>query len=133
MSTIRLRLCITVATALCLASCFYGLSQDPAAENEPQLSQARGDAVHGKALFQDTCALCHKTSVSGPDPEKLGPGLKGISHKGSDTLSNGYQHQDHGEEVLRHMIVHGGGKMPAVGASLSGEDVNDLVAYLQSL
>jgi mono/diheme cytochrome c family protein len=89
----------------------------------------KGDAAKGKEIFEENCAICHEVS----DQDKVGPGLKGISKKGSHKLSDGTEHKDHSPEVLHKQIVEGGGAMPPVGASFSHKEVDDVIAYLMTL
>ena len=35
--------------------------------------------------------------------------------------------------MIRKQIVEGGGMMPAIGASLSDQEIADLIVYLQTL
>ncbi len=89
----------------------------------------QGDPAKGKEVFEANCAICHEVT----DEDKVGPGLKGISKKGPHKLSDGTEHKDHSPDVLRKQIVEGGGSMPPVGSSLSEDDVNNVIAYLQTL
>jgi mono/diheme cytochrome c family protein len=93
----------------------------------------KADAAKGKQLYETNCALCHDPTAERASKAKIGPGLKGVSKWGPDTLSDGTEHKDHSAEVLRLQIVKGGGQMSPVGASFSGEDLDDLVAYLQTI
>ena len=89
----------------------------------------KGDPAKGKEVFEANCAICHEVTAD----DKVGPGLKGISQKGPHKLSDGTEHKDHSPAVLRKQIVEGGGSMPPVGASFSEEEVNNVIAYLQTL
>lgn len=90
----------------------------------------KGDAAKGKELFEANCALCHNADST---EEKVGPGLKGISKKGPDKLSDGTEHKNHSAAVLRKQVVEGGGTMPPVGGTLSDKDVDDVIAYVLTL
>ncbi len=90
--------------------------------------KGKGDAAKGKEVFEANCAICHNAESVG---DKVGPGLKGISKKGPDKLSDGTEHKNHSPAVLRKQIVEGGGTMPPVG--VSDKEVDDLLAYLQTL
>ena len=90
----------------------------------------KGDAAKGKEAFEANCAICHNADS---EEDKVGPGLNGISKNGAHKLSDGTEHKDHSAAVLRKQTVEGGGSMPPVGASLSDQEVDDLLAYLQTL
>ena len=91
---------------------------------------AKGDAKKGKEVFEANCGICHNADS---DEDKVGPGLKGISKKPAHKMSDGTEHKDHSAAVLRKQIMEGSSMMPPVGASLSAEEVSNLIAYLQSL
>jgi cytochrome c5 len=80
--------------------------------------EAKGSAGRGKAVFDQTCAVCHGAGIAGApkagDKEAWGPRLK----QGIDTL--------------RQSALHGKGAMPAKGGntSLSDADVQAAVDYM---
>ncbi len=90
----------------------------------------KGDVAKGKEAFEANCAICHNADS---EEDNVGPGLKGISKKGAHKLSDGTEHKDHSAGVLRKQIVDGGGAMPPVGGALSDKEVDDVLAYVQSL
>ena len=100
-----------------------------ASDGGPQQLPA-GDPARGKDIFEAHCALCHDPTS---DVEIVGPGLKGLFQWPSHELSDGTQHASHGVEVIRNQIVEGGGAMAPMGASISEEELADLVSYLQTL
>ena len=76
-----------------------------------------GDAAKGQATFRASCAICH----NGDSRErKVGPGLKGLVQRESET-------------AIRAKIGRGGNGMPAFGDVLSAPEKDDLVAYLRTL
>jgi cytochrome c5 len=83
--------------------------------------EAKGSAGQGKAVFDQTCAVCHGAGIAGApkagDKEAWAPRLK----QGIDTL-----HQS---------ALHGKGAMPAKGGntSLSDADVQAAVDYMVGL
>ncbi|MBI3894436.1 MAG: cytochrome c [Acidobacteria bacterium] len=98
-------------------------------------NEAKGDAVKGKTVFLDRCEICHNADS---EEAKVGPGLKGISHKPPHKMADGREHKDHTPAVLREQIVDGSSimppeGMPPMGPMLSGEEIDDVVAYLQTL
>ncbi len=92
--------------------------------------RSAGDPAKGKEIFASKCEVCHNADSR---DAKVGPGLKDLFHWPAHTLSDGTEHQQHNEEVIRKQIVEGGGAMDPVGASLSDREIADLIAYLQTL
>jgi len=96
------------------------------------------DPDHGKALYQ-TCAACHTER-----PDALGPSLKGVVGRKSAALedfrySNPMKRANlvWDEANLRAYIQDPqakvkGNRMP-YGGLTDGKDVDDIVAYLQTL
>ena len=86
-----------------------------------------GDAARGKEVFEAQCQICHEANS---EEMLVGPGLKGLfkRHK----LPDGAEHE-HAEAAIREQIVNGGGAMPPMGSALSDEQLDDLIAYLQTL
>ncbi|HEY7679309.1 MAG TPA: cytochrome c [Terriglobia bacterium] len=91
---------------------------------------AAGDAAKGKQVFQDNCSLCHSAET---DEMIVGPGLKGLFKWPPHKLSDGTEHKEHTDEIIRKQIVEGGGAMAPMGEVVSAEQVNDLIAYLKTL
>jgi cytochrome c len=91
---------------------------------------AKGDAAKGKEVFQANCDICHNADST---EDKVGPGLKGLWKKPPHKMSDGTEHKQHTVAMVRKQIVEGGGSMPPVGAALSAKEVDDLMAYLQTL
>jgi mono/diheme cytochrome c family protein len=102
-------------------------SAAPAGDEKKQ--NLKGNPAKGKDIFEANCAVCHEITAD----DKVGPGLKGISKKGTHKLSDGTEHRDHSPEVLRKQIVEGSRSMPQVGSSLSDQEMADLIAYLLTL
>ncbi len=96
------------------------------------------DANHGKELFT-ACAACHTER-----PDALGPSLKGIVGRKSGSLedfrySNAMKRANlvWNEDNLREYLTDPqakvkGNRMPFSGFS-NANDVNDVIAYLQTL
>ncbi|MSO19434.1 MAG: c-type cytochrome [Acidobacteria bacterium] len=91
---------------------------------------APGDAARGKAVYDDNCSTCH---AADSDAEIVGPGLKNLfgwpAHRGAD----GSDHARHTAPMIRKQIVDGGGAMAPMGDAVSGQALEDLLAYLQTL
>lgn len=97
------------------------------------VAQAAGDAVKGKATFQQSCSTCHGDTGKGDGAAgaALNPKPKNLSDKAFNaSLKNDY---------LVKLLKEGGqgvGKsplMPRFGNSLKGSDVEDVIAYIRSL
>jgi mono/diheme cytochrome c family protein len=120
--------------ALVLLGLLPFLTLHSAAWAEPQnprrAVQDKENAAKGKIVYEDHCAVCHSA-----DSEEaiVGPGLKGLFHWPPHKMSDGTEHKEHTVEIIRNQIVNGGGSMAPVGASLSSEEIDNLIAYLQTL
>jgi len=103
----------------------------PKPQTQPQETNAPpGDAAAGKQIFDAKCRICHE---SDSEQAKIGPGLKGVFHWPPHTMSDGTEHREHTEAMIRKQIVAGGGKMPPIGAKFSDQEISDLIAYLRTL
>jgi cytochrome c len=80
----------------------------------------------GKSLFQQKCAVCHYDTS---DQKKIGPGLKGISKRGTFTV-NGNKITD---DSLKAWIENGDQLMPPFKAVLEPAQVKDVIAYVKTL
>ena len=106
----------------------------PASASSPGTAETKrepqGVAAKGRQVFEANCQLCHSA-----DSEEVivGPGLQGLFHWPSHALSDGTEHKEHTVEIIRRQIVDGGGSMAPVGATLSNQEMVDLIAYLQTL
>jgi mono/diheme cytochrome c family protein len=91
-------------------------------------------AGNGKSVFDTNCAVCHGVAAAGTpewrkpmaDGRYPPPPLNGTAH--------GWHHP---LDSLRLQINQGGSKvggwMPALGGALTDQQVNDVIAYIQSL
>jgi cytochrome c len=84
-----------------------------------------GDAVKGKSVFEDNCAVCHNADS---DEKKSGPGLKGLYKK--EKMANGKKPTD---ANVKAVIAAGGGGMPSFSDMLSDEERDNVIAYLKTL
>lgn len=66
----------------------------------------------GEAIFKQRCSACHAI-----DHKKVGPAVKTMSKDAS---------------VLKQFITHGKGMMPNFSHRLSPQQVDQVIAYLQS-
>ena len=115
---------IGTAGVFMMSSAQHGASQPQAA---PQVS---GDAAKGKAIFNDNCAFCHSAESTDAG---VGPGLKDLFKWPAHKLSDGTEHKEHTVEIIKKQVSEGGGGMAPMGENVKGQDLDDLVAYLQTL
>lgn len=80
----------------------------------------------GKALFQQKCSICHYDTS---DQKKIGPGLKGISKRGTFSV-NGNKITD---ESLKTWIENGDQLMPPFKDVLEPAQIKDVIAYVKTL
>jgi cytochrome c2 len=87
---------------------------------------ATGSAARGKEVFVKKCAMCH---FAESDAKKIGPGLKGLSKRGTFTVN--------GNKVttgsLTTWIENGDTMMPGMKESLEPAQIKDVVAYVKTL
>ena len=91
-------------------------SEPPAAggEGEGEGEGAEGDVAAGEAAFAASCSGCHLengTAAGGVGPQLAGSGVDG--------------------DAIRTIVANGRGAMP--GGLASGEDLDNIVAYVLSL
>ncbi len=90
----------------------------------PAAAQKKSDPAKGKAVFEQ-CAVCHNAEST---EKKMGPGLKGLFKRAK--LKNG---KNVTEQSVLSVINAGGNGMPPYSEMLSGEEKDNLLAYLKSL
>jgi mono/diheme cytochrome c family protein len=89
------------------------------------LSELTPPEASGRQVFVSRCSSCHSA-----DTEKgmNGPGLEGLFRK--PYLHSGLSTND---ARVTEVIVHGRNMMPALGNTLSDQQLADLMAYLHTL
>ena len=105
------------------------VAQDPPAKSDTKKAashSAGGSATRGKQVFEQKCTMCH---FADSDQKKIGPGLKGISKRGTFTV-NGNKVTT---ESLRTWIENGDSQMPGMKDSLDAAQIRDVVAYVKTL
>jgi cytochrome c len=83
-------------------------------------------AARGKETFDTKCAVCH---YADSDAKKIGPGLKGISKRGTFTVNNNKVT----DESLKTWIENGDTLMPPFKEVLEPAQIKDVVAYVKTL
>lgn len=101
-------------------------AEKPAAEKK---SETKGDAAKGKTVFVDRCEICHSADS---EEVKVGPGLKGLFKKQDHKLEDGKEHP-HTVATIREQIENGSTSMPPMKEMLSAEEIEHVLAYLQTL
>lgn len=81
-------------------------------------SAALGSAAHGQQLFAQFCSGCH--------------GLEGKRQTGGIILNSGAFLSSVNDEMIASQIQNGGRQMPSFHALLTGQDVNDLLAFMRA-
>jgi cytochrome c len=105
------------------------LAQDQPEKAAPKKAASPGAAAsvaRGKEVFEKKCAMCH---FADSDAKKIGPGLKGISKRGTFTV-NGSKVTT---EALTTWIENGDALMPGMKESLEPTQIKDVVAYVKTL
>jgi cytochrome c len=108
-------------------------AQDPPAKTQdaPKTTKksAGGNAAavaRGKDVFDKKCAICHYAEN---DQKKIGPGLKGLSKRGTFTVNNNKVT----DETLRTWIENGDTLMPPFKDVLDPAQIKDVIAYVKTL
>jgi len=105
------------------------LAQDQPEKAAPKKASSHGSsgaAARGKEVFDKKCAICH---FADSDVKKIGPGLKGISKRGTFTV-NGNKVTT---EALTTWIENGDSMMPGMKEVLEPAQIKDVVAYVKTL
>lgn len=105
------------------------LAQDPPAKTAPKktaASKSSGTAAKGKEVFDQKCSICH---FADSDAKKIGPGLKGISKRGTFTVNNNKVT----DATLKTWIENGDSLMPPFKDALDDQQIKDVIAYVKTL
>ena len=111
-----------------LGLCGFAFAQEPAAKKASPGGAGKNSAAaaRGKDIFEQKCAVCH---YADSDAKKIGPGLKGISKRGTFTVNNNKVT----DETLKTWIENGDTLMPPFKEVLEVPQVKDVVAYVKTL
>jgi mono/diheme cytochrome c family protein len=104
-------------------------AQDPSAPGSAKKTTGHasaGAAARGKEVFEKKCAICH---FADSDQKKIGPGLKGLSKRGTFSV-NGSKVTT---ESLKTWIENGDSLMPPMKDTLEPAQIKDVVAYVKTL
>jgi len=103
--------------------------EQPAKKASSGAGKSTGSAAavaRGKDTFQKKCAICH---YADSDAKKIGPGLKGLSKRGTFSV-NANKVTD---ENLRNWIENGDSLMPGMKDTLDAAQIKDVIAYVKTL
>ena len=113
------------AVGAALAGANHLLAQDSSKKSGGAKTDAAAVA-RGKTVFQEKCTICHYDTS---DQKKIGPGLKGISKRGTFS-TNGNKITD---DSLKTWIENGDQLMPPFKDVLEPGQIKDVVAYVKTL
>lgn len=116
-----------IVSLLALFGVFFVVGSILAQTSSKKSTSGNSAAVtRGKSLFQQKCAICH---YDNSEQKKIGPGLKGISKRGTFT-ANGNKITD---DSLKTWIENGDQLMPPFKEVLETAQVKDVIAYVKTL
>jgi cytochrome c len=118
-----------LCTFILMAASVALLSRGPLfAQSSAKKSTGNNAAAvaRGKLVFQQKCSLCH---YDNSDQKKIGPGLKGISKRGTFTV-NGNKITD---ETMKAWVENGDQLMPPFKDVLEAGQIRDVIAYVKTL
>jgi len=95
----------------------------------PRRQAASSGVAHGREVFEIHCSYCH-----GKDSNNYrgAPGLKDLFQWPAHHLTDRTEHKEHTVEMVRKIVLEGTKVMPPRGMILSGQELDDLLAYLQT-
>lgn len=117
--------CTFFVAALATAATVF--AQNPPLKNGPDKKSASSpSAARGKDLFEKKCSVCHNADS---DVKKIGPGLKGISKRGTFTINSNKVT----DQSLKTWIENGDTLMPPFKDVLRADQIKDVIAYVKTL
>lgn len=111
--------------ALAVAGALFA-QEPPAKAPAKKAAGNAAAAARGKELFDKKCGICH---YADSDAKKIGPGLKGLSKRGTFTVNNNKVT----DETLRTWIENGDTLMPPFKDVLEAAEIKDVIAYIKTL
>jgi len=103
------------------------LAQEPSAKPAPKKAAVtKGSPTKGKEVFDQKCGICH---FADSDAKKIGPGLKGISKRGTFSVNN----NKFTDETLKTWIENGDSLMSPFKDTLDDQQIKDVIAYVKTL
>ncbi|HKV26006.1 MAG TPA: c-type cytochrome [Candidatus Acidoferrum sp.] len=95
-------------------------------EKKAVASKSSEAAAKGKEVFDQKCSICH---FADSNARKIGPGLKGLSKRGTFSVNN----KKVTTENLTMWIENGDSLMPPFKDVLDAQQIKDVVAYVKTL
>jgi cytochrome c len=120
-----MRNCLVIAGCAAVLGAGALLAQD-SGKKSGGASGGAAAVARGKSVFQQKCAVCH---FDNSDQKKIGPGLKGLSKRGTFS-ANGAKITD---ESLKTWIENGDQLMPPFKETLEPGQIKDVIAYVKTL
>ena len=109
-----------------LAVAGLGIAQTKSTKKGAPAGKDAAAATRGKEIFQQKCSTCHYDTS---DAKKIGPGLKGISKRGTFTVNNNKVT----DETLKTWIENGDSLMPPFKDVIDENQIKDVIAYVKTL
>jgi mono/diheme cytochrome c family protein len=118
---------LALVVFLISAGYFLLVTEEPKPTGEPAgQTSSPTDAQKGAVLFDSKCSFCHYADKT---TAKLGPGLEGVLKRETLPVSG----RPATPENIERQLLTPYQNMPAVGKSLSSQEIKDLMAYLKTL
>src|SRR5262244_4510534 len=126
--TVKRTFALLGITALACGGALFAQSAPSKSSGTKKAGTGKDTAAitRGKDVFQQKCSVCHFDTS---DAKKIGPGLKGISKRGTFTV-NGNKVTD---ENLKTWIENGDSLMPPFKDVLEEGQIKDVIAYVKTL
>jgi mono/diheme cytochrome c family protein len=125
--TVNRNFLILGTAALAVAGAVFAQDPPPAKTTAKKSGNDNAAAVaRGKDLFDKKCGICH---YADNDQKKIGPGLKGLSKRGTFTVNNNKVT----DETLKTWIENGDTLMPPFKDVLEPAQIKDVIAYVKTL
>jgi cytochrome c len=129
--TVKRNFLILGAAALAVAGAVFAQDPPPAKTSAKKTSNGSSAGntaatARGKEVFDKKCGICHYAEN---DQKKIGPGLKGISKRGTFTVNNNKVT----DESLKTWIENGDTLMPPFKDVLEPAQIKDVIAYVKTL
>lgn len=119
---------LVLGTAI-LATAGMVFAQDPGTKTSAKKTSSSkgGSATKGKDVFAEKCTMCHNADS---DEKKIGPGLKGLSKRGTFSVKPDVKVTD---DNLKNWIENGDSLMPGFKEALDPQQIKDVIAYVKTL
>jgi mono/diheme cytochrome c family protein len=113
--------------ALAAAGIVFAQDQPAKTAAKKTTGKSSGSATKGKDVFDQKCSMCH---FADSDAKKIGPGLKGLSKRGTFSVKPEWKVTD---DNLKNWIENGDSLMPPFKDVLSEQEIKDVIAYVKTL